>query len=455
MGEHSTSQRTVGQADSGGKEARTFAQKALARAAGCEKVEVGEVVDVCPDVVLSHDNTAAIREIWQQFGLEQVAIPEKLAITLDHAAPAPTTRHAQNHAEIREFVREQGIRHFFEVGRGICHQVLSEEALVLPGQTILGADSHTPHFGWLGAFGAGIGRSEVAALWATGELWLRVPESIKIVLEGELPKGVTAKDFALRIIGDWGADGGLYSSVEFSGSGVGALSIDSRMALANMMAEFGAKSSYVPPDGETRSYLMSALERRATREKDAGTVEDSSPGIAESRLFPDEGAAYAATYSYNADDLEPTVSCPHTVDNVAPLSAVAGTVVQQAFIGTCTNGRLEDLAEAAEIVQGRQVAAGTRLLVIPASSVVLQEALERGYIQALVAAGAAIGTPGCGPCMGNHMGVPATGEVTISSANRNFRGRMGTTESEIYLASPAVVAASAVAGRIADPRDIY
>ncbi|MXX25390.1 MAG: 3-isopropylmalate dehydratase large subunit [Caldilineaceae bacterium SB0668_bin_21] len=454
MGKHSTTQKTVSEADSGGKEAQTFAQKALARAAGCETVEVGEVVDVRPDVVLSHDNTAAIREIWQQFGLEQVVIPEKLAITLDHAVPAPTTRHAQNHAEIREFVQEQGIRHFFEVGRGICHQVLSEEALVLPGQTILGADSHTPHFGWLGAFGAGIGRSEVAALWATGELWLRVPESIRIVLEGELPKGVTAKDFALRIIGDWGADGGLYSSVEFSGSGVGALSIDSRMALANMMAEFGAKSSYIPPDGETRSYLKSALERRETREKDAGTVEDRSPGIAESQLFPDEGAMYGAIYSYNADDLEPTVSCPHTVDNVAPLSAVAGTVVQQAFIGTCTNGRLEDLAEAAEMVQGRQVAAGTRLLVIPASSLVLQEALERGYIQALVAAGAAIGTPGCGPCMGNHMGVPATGEVTISSANRNFRGRMGTTEAEIYLASSAVVAASAVAGRIADPRDI-
>ena len=454
MGKHSTSQETVGQADSGSRVAQSFAQKALARAAGCEKVEVGEVVDVRPDVVLSHDNTAAIREIWQQFGLEQVAIPEKLAVTLDHAVPAPTTRHAQNHAEIREFVLEQGIRHFFEVGRGICHQVLSEEALVLPGQTVLGADSHTPHFGWLGAFGAGIGRSEVAALWATGELWLRVPESIKIVLEGELPKGVTAKDFALRIIGDWGADGGLYSSVEFSGSGIGALSIDSRMALANMMAEFGAKSSYVPPDGGTRSYLKSALERRAAREKDAGTAEDCFLRFADLQLFPDEGAVYAATYGYNADDLEPTVSCPHTVDNVAPLSAVAGTVVQQAFIGTCTNGRLEDLAEAAEIVQGRQVAAGTRLLVIPASSLVLQEALERGYIQALVAAGAAIGTPGCGPCMGNHMGVPATGEVTISSANRNFRGRMGTTEAEIYLASPAVVAASAVAGRIADPRDI-
>ncbi len=454
MNQQSPLQRLAGQADSGGNEAQTFAQKALARAAGCERVEVGEVVDVRPDLVLSHDNTAAIREIWLQFGQEGVVIPEKLAITLDHAVPAPTTRHAQNHAEIREFVKEQGIRHFFEVGRGICHQVLSEEALVLPGQMILGADSHTPHFGWSGAFGAGIGRSEVAALWATGELWLRVPESIRIVLEGELPKGVTAKDFALRIIGDWGADGGLYASVEFSGSGIEAMRVDSRMALANMMAEFGAKSSYIPPDGRTRAYLDAALERRAARSGAVGGKDQPSMQSTSMQLFPDEGAAYSATYRYEADEMEPTVSCPHTVDNVAPLSAVAGIEVQQAFIGTCTNGRLEDIAEAAEVVKGRQIAAGTRLLVIPASSVVLQESLERGYIQALVAAGAAIGTPGCGPCMGNHMGVPATGEVTISSANRNFRGRMGTTDAEIYLASPAVVAASAVAGRIADPRDI-
>ena len=454
MNQRSPSLQSAGRADTAGLDAQTFAQKALARAAGSEKVEAGEVVDVQPDVVLSHDNTAAIREIWLQFGQERVAIPERLAITLDHAVPAPTTRHAQNHAQIRQFVREQGIRHFFEVGRGICHQVLSEEALVLPGQTILGADSHTPHFGWLGTFGAGIGRSEVAALWVTGELWLRVPESIRIVLEDELPKGVTAKDFALRIIGDWGADGGLYASVEFSGSGIEAMSIDSRMALANMMAEFGAKSSYIPPDGKTRSYLRAGLERSAAKKNFEGVAGNCGPDVARLQLFPDDGAAYLATYKYSAGDLEPTVSCPHTVDNVAALSAVAGTKVQQAFIGTCTNGRLEDIAEAAEVVRGRQVAAGTRLLVIPASSLVLQEALKFGYIEALVAAGAAIGTPGCGPCMGNHMGVPATGEVTISSANRNFRGRMGTSDAEIYLASPAVVATSAVAGRIADPSDI-
>ena len=445
MQEQPDSQQDGRQTGEWNRSPRTFAQKALARAAGLDAVEVGQVVDVRPDVVLSHDNSAAIREIWQQFGQDKVSIPHKLAITLDHAVPAPTTRHAQNHAEIRKFVQEQGIRHFFEVGRGICHQVLSEEGLVLPGQMILGADSHTPHFGWMGAFGAGIGRSEVAALWATGELWLRVPESIRIVLEGDLPTGVTAKDFALRIIGDWGADGGLYASVEFSGSGVEALSLDARMALANMMAEFGAKSAYIAPDGRTLGYLHSALRRRA-----AG----NSRELGQCKLFPDEDAAYSATYRYDASELEPTVACPHAVDNVVPLSVVAGVRVQQAFIGTCTNGRLEDIAAAAAVVQGRRVAAGTRLLVIPASSMVLQEALRRGYIETLVAAGAAIGTPGCGPCMGNHMGVPATGEVTISSANRNFRGRMGTAEAEIYLANPAVVAASAVAGRIADPRSI-
>ncbi|HRW48821.1 MAG TPA: 3-isopropylmalate dehydratase large subunit, partial [Caldilinea sp.] len=398
---------------------QTFAQKALARAAGLDAVEVGQVVDARPDIVLSHDNTAAIRRIWQEFGQERVLIPERIAITLDHAVPAPTTKHAQNHAEIRRFVQEQGIRHFFEVGRGICHQVLSEEAIVLPGQLILGADSHTTHYGWLGAFGAGIGRSEVATLWATGELWLRVPESMKIVLEGDLPPGVTAKDFALRVIGDLGADGGLYMSVEFHGSGIAAMSLESRMVLPNMMAEFGAKNAWVAPDERTVAYLNRRMEIGDWRLGE-GTP---SPISNLQSLLPDSDAAYTATHHYRAADLEPYVACPHSVDNVVPLSAVAGTRVQQAFLGTCTNGRLEDLAAAAAIIRGKQVAPGVRFLVIPASSEVLKAALERGYIQEFVAAGAVIGVPGCGPCMGNHMGIPAPGEVTISSANRNFRGR--------------------------------
>ena len=442
---------------------QTFAQKALARAAGLDSVEIGQVVDARPDVVLSHDNTADIRRTWLEFGQERVTIPEKLAITLDHAVPAPTTKHAQNHAEIRAFVKEQGIRNAFEVGRGICHQVLSEEAIILPGQLILGADSHTPHFGWMGAFGAGIGRTEVATLWATGELWLRVPESMRIVLEGELPPGVTAKDFALRIIGDLGADGGLYASVEFSGGGIEALSLESRMVLPNMMAEFGVKTAYIAPDEKVFDYLARRLarrlERRQTADRKTQTMDEDiatrNSQLAAKALYPDPDAGYISEQRYTAAELEPYVACPHSVDNLATLSQVAGIRVQQAFLGTCTNGRLEDIAAAVEVIRGRQVAAGTRFLVIPASREVLQDALRLGYIEALVEAGAHIGTPGCGPCMGNHMGVPAPGEVTISSANRNFQGRMGTRDAEVYLANPAVVAASAVAGMICGPSDIY
>jgi 3-isopropylmalate/(R)-2-methylmalate dehydratase large subunit len=439
-----------------GVAAQTFAQKALARAAGLPAVMVGQVVDARPDVILSHDNSAAIRRIWLEFGRTRVLDPSRLAITLDHAVPAPTTRHAQNHAEIRAFVAEQGIRHFWEVGRGICHQVLSEEAVVLPGQTILGADSHTTHFGWLGAFGAGIGRSEVAVLWATGELWLRVPESLHIVLDGVLPLGVTAKDFALRLIGDLGADGGLYTSVEFSGSAIAGMSLESRMVLPNMMAEFGAKTAYIAPDAAVFAYLAPRLAARLRRLGEPGgdDVEALLAQLAAQALFPDPGAEYLAVHRYDAARLEPYVACPHAVDRVVPVSALPPTPVQQAFLGTCTNGRLEDIAAAAQVVAGRRVATGTRLLVIPASSQVLQEAVRLGYVATLLEAGAVIGVPGCGPCMGNHMGIPAPGEVTISSANRNFRGRMGTADAEIYLASPAVVAASAVLGRIGDPREV-
>src|SRR5581483_273935 len=426
----------------------TFAEKALARASGQSSVVAGQIVDASPDVILSHDNTAAIWKIFRALGVARVKHPERLAITLDHAVPAPTTQHAQNHADVRKFVAEMGVTNFFEVGRGICHQVLSEEAIVLPGQTILGADSHTPHFGWLGAFGAGVGRSEVAALWATGELWLCVPDSMKITLTGELPLGVTAKDLCLKIIGDLGADGGLYYSVEFHDDAISKLSIDSRMVIPNMMAEFGVKNAYLPPDEVVFEYLA---ERRAT---DDESIENRKSKIKNSSLYPDPDAIYAAEYSYDLSTLEPMIACPHSVDNVKPLSQVRGTRVQQAFIGTCTNGRLEDLAAAAEIVRGKKIARGTRFLVIPASSQVLREAMQRGYLETLADAGAVIGVPGCGPCMGNHMGIPAPGEVTISSANRNFRGRMGTRDAEIYLASPAVVAASAIAGVIEDPREV-
>ena len=418
--------------------ARTFAQKALARAAGAGSVEVGQVVDTRPDVVLSHDNTAAIRKIWMELGQERVAIPERMAITLDHAVPAPSTAHARNHAEVRRFVREQGVRHFFEVGRGICHQVLSEEALVLPGQLILGADSHTPHFGWMGALGAGVGRSEVACLWATGELWLRVPESLQVTIDGPVPPAVTGKDIALHLLSRLGADGGLYRSVEFAGDGLATLSLESRMSLANMMAEMGVKSTYLPPDRPVFDFLAAASGRSA------GELERMA-------LYPDPGAAYGMRVSVDASELRPMVARPHRVDDVVAVDELGAVRVDQAFIGTCTNGRLEDLQAVHRVLRGRRIADGTRLLIVPASSRVLEDAVRTGLASELMAAGAVFGTPGCGPCMGNHLGVLAPGEVCISSGNRNFRGRMGTPEAEIYLGSPAVVAASAVAGRICAP----
>jgi 3-isopropylmalate/(R)-2-methylmalate dehydratase large subunit len=429
---------------------KTFAQKALARAAGLDDVIPGQVVDARPDVALSHDNTAAILRIFRQLGISRVRYPERLAITLDHAAPAPTTQHAQNHADVRRFVAEQGIRHFFEVGRGICHQVLSEEAIVWPGQTVLGADSHTPHFGWLGAFGAGVGRSEMAAIWATGELWLRVPESIQLIVNGRLGAWATAKDLALAIIGRLGADGGLYASVEISGPAITALSLESRMVLPNMMAEFGVKNAYLAPDKAVFDWLAERL-MKTNRGQQRTEVREQ---MAAAALYPDPGAGYAERHFFDASTIEPSVACPHTVDNVVPVSAVAGTRVQQAFLGTCTNGRLEDLAVAAAILSGHRVAPGTRLLVIPASSEVYRDALRAGYIETFIEAGAVIGPPGCGPCMGNHLGILAPGEVCISSANRNFKGRMGTADSQIYLASPAVVAASAVAGAIVHPGEL-
>jgi 3-isopropylmalate/(R)-2-methylmalate dehydratase large subunit len=427
----------------------TFAEKALVRAAGLPYTVAGQVVDARPDVALSHDNTAAIARIFRAIGLDKVAMPDRLCVTLDHAVPAPTPKHAQNHVEVRAFVKEQGIQHFFEVGRGICHQVLSEEALVLPGQLILGADSHTTHFGWLGAFGTGVGRTEMAAIWATGELWLRVPESMKVIVTGELGRGVTSKDLCLQLIGSLGADGGLYQSIEFHGEAISKLSIASRMVIPNMMAEFGAKNAYLPPDDLVFNYLA----QRGTRRRPSA-FSDQLTAIKAMAIYPDADAVYASTQVIDANAIELKVACPHAVDNVRPLHEVAGTKVHQAFLGTCTNGRLEDLAAAAEIVKGQRVATGTRFLVIPASSEVYVQALQAGYVQTLMEAGAVFGTPGCGPCMGNHLGVLGSGEICISTANRNFKGRMGQPDAEIYLASPAIVAASAVKGVIADPREI-
>ncbi len=425
----------------------TLTEKILARASGKTSVTPDDVVVIEPDVILSHDNTAAIATIFGQLPHKRVKHPERLAITLDHAVPPPTPKHAQNHAMIRAFVREQGISNFFEIGRGICHQVLCEEGVIGPGMTLLGADSHSTHYGWLGAFSAGIGRSEVAALWATGRLWLRVPQTLRILLRGQLRDGVMTKDLAIHLIGQLRSDGATYQAVEFAGDGINTMTPDSRAVLTNMMAEMGAKNACMVPDNTTWEWLATALQR--TRPSDFQARIDDFRSRA---LYADEDAFYARQFDIDLSMVEPMVSCPHTVDNVVPLSRLRSTKVDLGYIGTCTNGRLEDIAAAAKIVRGKKLR--TRLIVIPASSLALRDASAAGYLADLIDAGATIGTPGCGPCMGNHMGVLAPGEVCISSANRNFRGRMGERDAEIYLSNPAVVAASCLAGYLIHPSEL-
>ena len=414
----------------------TFVEKALARKAGLDSVVPGQIVTVRPDKLLTHDNTADISQKFRRIGVSKVADPGINVIVLDHVTPAANETYATNHQIIREFVAEQNIPAFYDIGEGICHQVLPEQGHAWPGAVIVGSDSHTPTHGAFGAFSAGIGRTEAAAVMATGQIWLRVPESFQIVVNGKLPARVSAKDVVLHIIGDLRADGANYRSVEFAGETVREMSVASRMVLTNMAAEMGAKNAVVEPDEKTRAWLQ-------------GRVKD---GYEEIHADPD--ATYERVVVYDVSGLVPQVARPHTVDNVAAAKEMAGTRINQALIGTCTNGRLEDLEAAAEILRGKHIASNVRLLVLPASREVLLAAIERGIVSDLVAAGATLLNPGCGPCLGAHEGCMAPGEVTISTANRNFKGRMGSKEAFIYLASPATVAASALTGVIADPREV-
>ncbi len=413
---------------------KTLTEKVLGRKAG-KDVQAGEVVSVSPDYVLSHDNSAAIIKEFQKLGVKKVKAPEKIVIVLDHIVPAADEKYAQNHKSIREFVAAQGIPNFFDINAGICHQVLPEQGFALPGLVIVGSDSHTPSYGALGAFATGIGRTETACTWATDEIWLRVPETMRIDLRGRFRRGVFAKDLSLKLIGDHGAEMANYKAVEFAGPAAGDLSVGSRLTLANMSAEMGAKNGYFAPDEKALKWL----EGRARRPFSA--------------IASDPDASYESVLAYDLDALEPQVACPHTVDNVKPVSAVAGKPVNQVLIGTCTNGRLEDLEAAAAIFRGRKVHPAVRVLVIPASWQVYREALASGALAALVEAGCVILNSGCGPCLGAHEGLMAAGEVCLSTSNRNFQGRMGHRDSEIYLASPATAAAAAVTGKITDPRE--
>jgi len=414
----------------------TFVEKVLARKAGLGSVVPGQIVTLRPDKLLTHDNTAAISKQFRKIGVEQVADPRTNVIVLDHVTPAANETYATNHKIIRQFVAEQGISAFYDIGEGICHQVLPEKGHAWPGAVIVGSDSHTPTYGAFGAFSAGIGRTEAAAVMATGQIWLRVPQSLRIAVQGKLPARVSAKDVILHIIGHLRADGATYCSVEFTGETIQEMSVASRMVLTNMAAEMGAKNAVVEPDDKTRAWLQ-------------GRVKNSYEEI-----YADPDATYERVVAYDVSGLVPQVARPHTVDNVVPVTGVAGRPINQALVGTCTNGRLEDLEAAADILRGKHIASSVRLLVLPASREVLLAAVEQGIVSDLVAAGATLLNPGCGPCLGAHEGCMAPGEVTISTANRNFKGRMGSKEAFIYLASPATVAASALTGVITDPRKV-
>jgi 3-isopropylmalate/(R)-2-methylmalate dehydratase large subunit len=409
----------------------TMIEKILARASGADSVKVGEIVFANPYRVLAHDNAAAILGIFGKMGGKKVWDPSRVFIALDHAVPPPDAKKAENHSMIRKFVLEQGISNFYDCGVGICHQVLPEYGHVVPGVVIFGSDSHTTTHGALGAAGIPIGRTETASVWALGETWLRVPPTIKIVLEGELRKGVSPKDVILYIIGEITAEGATYKSVEFHGPAARKMSVGGRMTLCNMGAEMGAKVAMFPVDELTRVWLSDI---------GAGRYEE---------LGPDEDAVYETVFTYDCSAIAPQVAKPHKVDNVVPVSELGDVEIDVALLGTCTNGRLEDLMEAAAVLKGKKLAQGVRLLVYPASKKVLSEAYENGTAQTLLTAGAQIAVPACGPCLGAYGGILAPGEVCVSTANRNFKGRMGCKEDTgIYLASPATVAASAVAGRI-------
>ena len=415
--------------------AKTFAEKVLSRASG-KDAHVGDIVTAKIDLAMSHENSALVLRPFREMGAKEVWDPEKVVLLFDHRVPANTVKTAEGHKAVREFVRASRIPNFYDFREGVCHQVLPEKGHVLPGMLIVGTDSHTTTYGALGAFSTGIGATEMASVWATGELWLRVPETLRLVLSGPLPRGTCAKDAILRIIGDMGADGADYQCVEFLGPVVDSFSVSGRMVLSNMSVEMGAKAGVCFPDGKTAEFLEA-------RGKGGFEAVRSDPGAhVKERVEVDLG------------QLGPQVAKPHSVDNVVPVEEVAGMPIDQALIGSCTNGRLEDLEEAERILRGRKAAAQVRLIVAPASREVYIHASEKGILASLARSGAVILNPGCGPCLGAHEGLLAPGERCISTTNRNFKGRMGSPEAEVYLASPATVAASALKGEISDPREV-
>ena len=410
----------------------TLVEEIFARRAG-HSVEPGEIVLLDVDAIMSHDNTTPLAiKAFREIG-KPLRDPDKVVIHFDHAYPAPNLLAAENQQKITRFVREQGIRHFYH--RGVCHQVMIEEGFVRPGGILIGADSHTVTYGALGAFSTGLGSSEVGAAWVTGKTWFRVPQTILVRLEGQTQPGVYSKDVMISLAGQLGMDGATYRSLEFAGSYIDELPVHARIVFANMSVEVGAKCGLIAPDQRTVDYLQRETKAQPPFE-----------------LFQPVNPRYERVIEMDVSTLEPQVACHPDVDHVKPLREVAGLEIDQVYIGTCTNARYEDLEIAAGILRGRQVAPYTRTLVTPASQTIYEKALANGLIQVFLDAGCTVNAPGCGACIGRHGGVLAPGERAFTTMNRNFIGRMGSPEAEIYLGSPAAAAATALAGKITDPR---
>ena len=433
----------------------TMTQKILAAHAGLSSVCAGDLIEADLDLVLGNDITSpvAIREM-DRFSAQGVFNKDKIALVPDHFVPNKDIKSAENCKCVREFARRNEITNYFEVGEmGIEHALLPEKGLVIPGDAVIGADSHTCTYGALGAFSTGVGSTDMAAGMATGKAWFKVPSAIRFELTGELPAMVSGKDLILHIIGMIGVDGALYQSMEFTGPGVSSLSMDDRFTIANMAIEAGAKNGIFPVDEKTEAYVEEHWNAR--QHPGAGEGKDSIEAFLKERTFlPDEDASYTAVYEIDLSKVEPTVSFPHLPENAKTFDEIGDIAIDQVVIGSCTNGRIDDIRTAASILKGRHVAPGIRCIIIPATQSVYLQAMEEGLLKIFIEAGAVVSTPTCGPCLGGYMGVLAAKERCVSTTNRNFVGRMGDVTSEIYLASPATAAASALTGKLTDPRSV-
>jgi 3-isopropylmalate/(R)-2-methylmalate dehydratase large subunit len=414
-------------------------EKILARASGKKAVHPGEIVDANVDMVMTHDLTGPLAvEAFKKIGTPKVWDHKKVVVILDHQVPAESVKAAELHKTMRQFAKDQNLK-IYDVGRGgICHQVMPEKGHVVPGAVIVGSDSHTCTYGAFGAFATGIGSTEAAAVFATGKIWFKVPPTIQVAVKGKFKKYVTPKDLILNIIGSLSVDGAIYKAAEFTGPAIKTMSIAGRMTLCNMAVEMGAKNGIIAPDETTAEFL----EGRVKKMPDLKALQS------------DKDAEYERTVEFAIAKLEPQVACPSSVDNVKPISEVGDVPVDQAFIGSCTNGRLEDLRLAAQVMKGKKVKDGVRALVIPASQEVWGQADEEGLLEIFTDAGAIVCGSACGPCLGGHIGLLAAGETCVATSNRNFIGRMGSTQASVYLASPATVAASAIAGKITSPLEV-